>query len=98
MREKSFTLISFLVFYKKRIKRIFPAYYVMLFFLFSFGYYLLAAEDYFTLQVDSAWAVGFLTNIHKYLQNLDYFAEVLASLNCLQFTNKFRITTKFMTA
>ncbi|VDD97788.1 unnamed protein product [Enterobius vermicularis] len=84
MREKSFTLTSFLVFYKKRIKRIFPAYYVMLFFLFSFGYYLLAAEDYFTLQVDSAWAVGFLTNIHKYLQNLDYFAEVLYYAKYLQ--------------
>ncbi|VDD95701.1 unnamed protein product [Enterobius vermicularis] len=76
LREKSFTLTSFLVFYKRRVKRIFPAYYLMLFFVLTFSYYLLAAGDYFTLQVDSLWALGFLTNIQEYLQNQNYFAEM----------------------
>ena len=79
LRKNSFTITSLLVFYKKRIKRIFPAYYLMLFFVLTFSYYQMATEDYLTLQVDSVWAAGFLTNIHRYLQNLDYFAEVLAS-------------------
>ncbi|VDD96275.1 unnamed protein product [Enterobius vermicularis] len=29
-----------------------------------------------TIQDDSIWAAGFATNIHKYLQNLDYFTEI----------------------
>ena len=76
LKEKAFTLTGFLIFYKKRVKRIFPAYYLVLFLILLSGYFLLASNDYTTIRDDSIWAAGFVTNIHKYLQNLDYFAEV----------------------
>ena len=76
LKEKAFTLTSFLIFYKKRVKRILPAYYLLLFLILLFGYFLLVLDDYITIQDDSIWAAGFATNILKYLQNLDYFTEV----------------------
>ena len=99
LREKTFTLVGLLTFYKKRVKRIFPAYYLLLFLVLTFGYYLLATKDYAIVQKDSIWAAGFLTNVHKYLQNLDYFAEVIISvlLYWLLFSKTFHKVRKFMT-
>ena len=75
LKEEVFTLTGFLI-YKKRVKRIFPAYYLVLFLILLSGYFLLASNDYTTIRGDCIWAAGFATNIHKYLQNLDYFTEV----------------------
>ena len=77
LREQPFSLKHFIIFYKKRIKRIFPAYHLMLLLFLFCGWQLLTPTDYSTLRKDAIWAASFATNIHKYLKNLDYFAEVV---------------------
>lgn len=84
--QKPFTVKVFLSFYKKRIKRIFPAYYLMLFFVLKFGCFTLTAIDYSTLRGEALWASSFATNILKYYQDLNYFAEVFL----ITYKSKFR--------
>uniref|UniRef100_A0A9J2Q7I2 Acyltransferase 3 domain-containing protein n=1 Tax=Ascaris lumbricoides TaxID=6252 RepID=A0A9J2Q7I2_ASCLU len=63
-------------FFSKRIRRIFPAYYLMIFAVLVVGRIYLISYDQHLLAVDSGWSLAFLSNVHKYLQQKDYFAEV----------------------
>uniref|UniRef100_F1L6X1 O-acetyltransferase oatA n=1 Tax=Ascaris suum TaxID=6253 RepID=F1L6X1_ASCSU len=62
-------------FFSKRIRRIFPAYYLMIFAVLVVGRIYLISYDQHLLAVDSGWSLAFLSNVHKYLQQKDYFAE-----------------------
>ena len=63
-------------FFSKRVRRIFPAYYLTIVLVLVIGHTILTSEDYRLLTVDTKWAMGFVSNIQKYIQNKDYFAEV----------------------
>ncbi|VDM43444.1 unnamed protein product [Toxocara canis] len=63
-------------FFSKRIRRIFPAYFGMIFLVLIFGKIFLTSLDYKLLVIDSAWTLAFSSNIHKYLQQKDYFAQI----------------------
>uniref|UniRef100_A0A0N5AB81 Acyl_transf_3 domain-containing protein n=1 Tax=Syphacia muris TaxID=451379 RepID=A0A0N5AB81_9BILA len=75
-REDELTCSDVMIFFKKRIKRIFPAYYLVLVLIIICGLTTLASSDFRLLKTDTLWAVGFATNFHKYFQGLDYFAQV----------------------
>ena len=75
-KQPSVCFSQTVVFYKKRIKRIFPAYFMLLFTLLLYGYFTLAEKDFELLQTDSNWAAFFATNIHKYILNEGYFSDV----------------------
>uniref|UniRef100_F1KYS5 O-acetyltransferase oatA n=1 Tax=Ascaris suum TaxID=6253 RepID=F1KYS5_ASCSU len=63
-------------FFSKRIRRIFPAYYLMIFAVLVFGRIFLTSYDQHLLAVDSGWTLAFLSNVHKYFQQKDYFAQI----------------------
>uniref|UniRef100_A0A0M3I3E1 Acyl_transf_3 domain-containing protein n=1 Tax=Ascaris lumbricoides TaxID=6252 RepID=A0A0M3I3E1_ASCLU len=63
-------------FFSKRIRRIFPAYYLMIFAVLVVGRIYLISYDQRLLALDSGWTLAFLSNVHKYFQQKDYFAEV----------------------
>ena len=75
-KQPSVCFSQTVVFYKKRIKRIFPAYFMLLFTLLLYGYFTLAEKDFELLQTDSKWAAFLATNIHKYILNKGYFSDV----------------------
>ncbi|VDD91916.1 unnamed protein product [Enterobius vermicularis] len=74
--QQPITLAVFLNFYKKRIKRIFPAYYTMILLVLLFAFFFLTIRDYSLLKRDTIWAALFATNIHENLQGLNHSAEI----------------------
>uniref|UniRef100_A0A914S4D8 Uncharacterized protein n=1 Tax=Parascaris equorum TaxID=6256 RepID=A0A914S4D8_PAREQ len=74
-RNTSISLVDTGMFFSKRIRRIFPAYYLMIFVVLVFGRIFLTSYDQHLLAVDSRWSLAFLSNVHKYFQEKDYFAE-----------------------
>ncbi|VDD89867.1 unnamed protein product [Enterobius vermicularis] len=95
LRERPSSLEHFIIFYKKRIKRIFPAYHLMLFLFVFCGWQLLTSTDYFTLRKDAIWAACFATNINKHWKNLDYFAGVITSYDFLLHTWSLAVEIQF---
>uniref|UniRef100_A0A915BUV4 Acyl_transf_3 domain-containing protein n=1 Tax=Parascaris univalens TaxID=6257 RepID=A0A915BUV4_PARUN len=75
-RNTSISLADIGMFFSKRIRRIFPAYYLMIFAVLVFGRIFLTSYDQHLLAVDSGWSLAFLLNVHKYFQERDYFAEI----------------------
>ena len=75
-KQQLITLTVFLNFYKKRIKIIFPAYYMMNLLVLFLAFFFLTLRDYSLSKHDTIWAALFATSVHKYLLGLDYFAEV----------------------
>ena len=83
--QQPITLAVFLNFYKKRIKRIFPAYYTMILLVLLFAFFFLTIRDYSLLKRDTIWAALFATNIHEYLQGLNHSAEVHSVICSINF-------------
>uniref|UniRef100_A0A915AQI8 Acyltransferase 3 domain-containing protein n=1 Tax=Parascaris univalens TaxID=6257 RepID=A0A915AQI8_PARUN len=75
-RNTSISLADIGMFFSKRIRRIFPAYYFMIFAVLVFGRIFLTSYDQHLLAFDSGWSLAFLSNVHKYFQEKDYFAEI----------------------
>ena len=58
---------------------------MMILLVLFFAFFFLTLRDYSLLKRDAIWAALFATNVHKYLQGLDYFAEVDSvnyAINC----------------
>ncbi|KHN82376.1 O-acetyltransferase OatA [Toxocara canis] len=75
-RHTPISLKDTAIFFSKRIRRIFPAYYLMVFAVIVFGRIYLSSYDQNLLMVDCRWTLAFSSNIHKYLQQKDYFAQI----------------------
>ncbi|VDN58341.1 unnamed protein product [Dracunculus medinensis] len=79
--DQSKPITAFVVadFFRKRIQRIFPAYYLLLTIVIIFGGSgHLINIDFEILLTDSIWAFIFLSNVHDWIKNNDYFAAVIS--------------------
>jgi peptidoglycan/LPS O-acetylase OafA/YrhL len=70
--ELSFKKFNFIDFYKRRIRRIFPALLIVLASCLLFGWFTLSAEEYRQLSKHSAAGIGFISNI-LFWQESGYF-------------------------
>jgi peptidoglycan/LPS O-acetylase OafA/YrhL len=75
LANDSFSILSF---YRRRIRRIFPALIVVLAATFAFGWVVLLPRDFATLGADMAAGAGFVANLMQ-LKQQDYFAADAAT-------------------
>ena len=74
-KELSF-IESTINFYNKRIKRLFPAYFVVILLTIIAGKYILLDSDYLFLIEDAKWSSFFVSNLPPILEKHDYFDMV----------------------
>lgn len=75
-RSKPLSLSVILNYFSKRIRRIFPAYYIMVIIVVFLAHNFLIITDKTALIRDARFAFIFATNIEKWIDEGDYFALV----------------------
>ena len=75
---------SFLTFYGRRIRRIFPALIVVLLSCYAFGWFALFADEYALLGKHMAGGAGFVANYllwHRKLESFQLYGKKVADIN-----------------
>jgi peptidoglycan/LPS O-acetylase OafA/YrhL len=65
---------SYIVFYTRRVKRLLPPLFFMLFFSCCIGYFILLPYDFYKFGISIASVLGFASNIQYSLRSDDYFS------------------------
>uniref|UniRef100_A0AC35F0A8 Acyltransferase 3 domain-containing protein n=1 Tax=Panagrolaimus sp. PS1159 TaxID=55785 RepID=A0AC35F0A8_9BILA len=74
--ERSLTFSSLKTFYLRRIKRIFPIYYLIIFLTLILCSPFLIDIDYATLKIDTIWSIAFSSNIQSMFNQENYFQRL----------------------
>ncbi len=80
INNNSFTITNF---YIRRVKRLFPALFTMIFFVLIFGYFYLASPHYQKLGSSAASAIFSVSNIYFWRNTGGYFANAIESMPLL---------------
>lgn len=79
------------LFYVRRLKRIFPNYFISIFYAISLGHLIFHFADLQYLKNDAKWAIIFASNLKPIIEEHNYFKMVMILQNQI-----FQIVTIFL--
>lgn len=73
LHEKPFTFLTCLLFYERRLKRLLPAYILIIFATLVISSFYIISTDYDFLKIDTIWSMAFVTNFQSMFTKETYF-------------------------
>jgi peptidoglycan/LPS O-acetylase OafA/YrhL len=73
LHEKPLSLLPCLRFYERRLKRLLPAYLLIVFLTLAITSFYIISTDYDFLKIDTTWSMAFVTNFQSMFKEETYF-------------------------